>query len=131
MKAVKPLASLAVIASLLFIGATSAHAAPFNAENNPNILDVFFSGIHTIVGEQGDIHTGWDVVMKAGNSGNIQQWFLGESTQEGYHGDHSLWRLSSDGTCKNNEIEVSNAYPGWGTYLEPGATYCVKTNDFH
>lgn len=123
---------ITVISSLSFLIASTAavFAAPSNATNNPNIVANYNSGPHGIVGEN-DYHSGQDVVMQNGNSGNLQQWFYGPSLEGNTEGDHSVWILSKDGTCPSGWYTLPNAYPAWGTYLQPGATYCVKTNDYH
>lgn len=126
---------LAVLsAAMVFIaGGGLALAAPNNAENNPQIVANYPDGDHGIVGEPFK-HTGSDVVMKTGDNGNFQQWFYGFSEQEGgiIEGDHSLWKVSKDGTCPNDKwVLVEEPYPEWGDYLEPGVDYCVLTNDYH
>lgn len=70
--------------------------------------------------------------MKAGNSGNFQQWFYGDSTEEqGVHGDHSVWRhIGSETSCPPGWDFVAQPNPDWGDYLENG-NYCVHTNDYH
>jgi len=113
----------------------AAFAAPFNAaNNNPQVQAYYPTGDHGIAGES-DTHTGQDLVMKAGNSGNFQQWFQGTSTENGGNteGDHSVWKNVGDSTtCNgNNSTLVTNANPSWGNYLQPGANYCVHTNDSH
>lgn len=125
----------AISASVIMIGAfaSSAFAAPFNATNNPQIVANYSSGDHGVVGEF-VTHNGADVVMRAGNSGNFQQWFYGTSDENGGNteGDHSIWRNVGDSTdCHAKEVLVENASASWGDYLQPGANYCVKTNDFH
>ncbi len=107
-----------------------ASAAPFNAENNPNIVANYPTGPHGIVGDS-EYHEGADVVMKDGNSPTLQQWFYGTSASNGLHGDHSVWKVSKDGTCPDNWILFPQAYPSMGDYLEPGADYCVMTNEYH
>lgn len=73
--------------------------------------------------------------MKAGKSGNLQQWFYGTSEElpNLTKGEHSVWKdVGSSTTCPNDKwVLVKNAYPAWGDYLNPGANYCVHTNDFH
>ena len=109
-----------ITTALVFtIGASITSAAPFNAASNPNIVANYPTGPHGIV-----------VVMRAGQSGNFQQWFEGTSASEGYHGEHSLWKESQTGECKDKEYLVSNAHPEWGDYLAPDTDYCVKTNDY-
>lgn len=123
--------SFLILLSLVFFGTSAAFASPIQPNfDNPNVVAYYPSGIHTIVGEQNDVHTGIDIVMAAGGSGNFQQWFLGTSTNEGLHGDHSVWLVQKNGSCANGWTEVVNAYPSWGDYLQPGANYCVKTNEF-
>jgi hypothetical protein len=122
---------LAAMAGLLVFGAQATLAAPFNATNNPNIVANYDSGTHGIISES-ETHTGMDVVMRAGNSGNFQQWFLGTSSEDGFHGDHSLWQLAKDNITHSSAwILVQNAFPSWGDYLMPEANYWVHTNDFH
>lgn len=111
------------------VATPAANAAPFGAaDKNPNVVAHFNSGPHGIPGES-EFHEGKDIVMNAGQSGNLQQWFFGTSETEGLHGEHSLWKESKDG-CQQNQVLIEDAHPEWGTYLEPGADYCVKTNDF-
>lgn len=118
-------------AAVFFTGAAGAFAAPFKAANNPNILDNYPTGPHGIIGEA-EYHEGADVVMKAGRSGNIQQWFYGTSASEGLHGEHSNWKnVGSATSCPAGWDFVADPYPEWGFYLESGANYCVHTNDFH
>jgi len=107
-------------------------AAPFKADNNPLIVANYPTGDHGIVGEP-VLHNGADVVMRAGNSGNFQQWFYGTAAEEGVvtEGDHSVWLISKDGTCPSNFVLVPSANPDWGDYLVAGADYCVHTNDYH
>lgn len=123
-----------LMAALAFLGLSGqVMAAPFRAENNPQIVANYDSGLHGIPGESAT-HEGSDVVMRAGNSGNFQQWFEGTSTENGgiTEGDHSVWKESSDCQCKDGETAViSTPSNFWGDYLQQGATYCVKTNDFH
>lgn len=118
---------------LMLVGVAPVFAAPFNAENNPQIVANFPTGDHGVVGES-DTHNGADVVMRAGDSGNFQQWFYGTSTENGgiIEGDHSVWmHVGSSTTCPNDDWDlVVNANQSWGDYLEPG-NYCVHTNDFH
>lgn len=119
---------------------TFVYAAPYNAEaNNPQVVAFYATGTHGIPSEPGCNHIGMDIVMQAGNSGNFQEWSYGTQpcTNDPLHGDHDLWKLSTDGTCPANATIIHQPnigdpnYPGWGTYLVPGATYCVLNNDFH
>lgn len=124
---------VAVVAGALMASVTPAWAAPYNAAlNNPQIVAYYTSGPHGIPSEPGGNHIGTDIVMRSGNSGNFEEWFYGTfpAGNEGPHGDHDVWLVSKDGTCPSNATIVPNAYPGWGDYLVPGATYCVITNDF-
>ncbi|MGE5393044.1 MAG: hypothetical protein ACM3NH_04865 [Candidatus Saccharibacteria bacterium] len=111
-----------------------ALAAPFNAANNPNIVANYPTGDHGIAGEPVN-HNGADVVMRAGNSGNFQQWFVGTAAENGgvTEGDHSVWMLSKDGSCPNDSWYKMTVGPGnfWGDYLVNGGTYCIHTNDFN
>lgn len=130
----KKVISLFAFAAML-VFATPALASPTNinkGNNNPQVVAFYTSGDHGIVGESAT-HTGSDLIMQAGNSGNFQQWFTGTST-EGVteEGDHSLWKNVGNSTsCPSGSDLVVNAYPAWGDYLQPGANYCVRTNDFN
>lgn len=127
----KKLVSMAGACALFALTITTAGAAPTNTPkgtNNPQVVAFYQTGAHGIVGEN-YLHTGVDLVKRNGNSKNFQQWFLGDSA-EGFHGDHSVWKISKDGTCAADWIAVPNASASWGDYLEAGATYCVKTNSF-
>lgn len=119
--------ALALALSLLAVPLLSVSAMP--NENNPNVVAYYENGPHAIVGEP-DVHYGKDVVMKAGNSGNFQQWFYGTSALEGEHGEHSVWQISKDGTCPDKWDHVADPHPEWGDYLTPGTDYCVHTNEF-
>lgn len=120
---------------LMGLAVTSAFAAPTNnnkADNNPQVVAYYTSGTHGIVGENAT-HTGTDLVMQAGQSGNFQQWFTGNSTQSSNptEGDHSVWLWVGQATsCDSGWNLVVNANASWGSYLQPG-NYCVHTNDFH
>ena len=96
---------------------------------NPNFVVYYPDGLHGIVGEFED-HEGEDLVMRAGQSGNFQQWFYGVSPSEGLHGEHSIWQEKHGEGCPNDFILVPDAFPEWGDYLTPNTDYCVKTNDF-
>ncbi|KKR33151.1 MAG: hypothetical protein UT63_C0023G0014 [Candidatus Gottesmanbacteria bacterium GW2011_GWC2_39_8] len=109
-------------------------AAPTNenkAENNPQVVAYYTEGEHGVPPES-DTHTGTDLVMQAGESGNFQQWFLGLNEETGKNeGAHSLWKnVGTDTTCPNGWTLVPDANPEWGDYLEPGANFCVHTNHF-
>ncbi len=115
----------------LAVSVGSVSAAPFNASGNPNIVANYPTGPHGIPGEA-EFHEGADVVMRAGQSGNFQQWFYGTSASENLHGEHSNWKnVGSATTCPNGWILFVDPYPEWGDYLEPGANYCIHTNNFH
>ena len=121
---------ISVITTILLLGAMggSAFAAPNT--NNPQVVADYSSGTHGIVGEDAT-HTGSDVVMQAGNSGNFQQWFNGATTESTVtsEGDHSVWQSVGDATsCNPGWDLVTNANQSWGSYLQPG-NYCVHTND--
>ncbi len=125
-------AFILIVGGLLFTPVVSL-AAPFNADGNPQIVANYDSGEHGVVGET-ETHTGADVVMRAGESGNFQQWFYGTSTEDGgiTEGDHSIWKLSEDGACNGGATAMTvNSENFWGDYLVEGGTYCIKTNDFH
>ncbi len=123
------LVSLAMGVATMF-SAGSAYAAPFDASNNPQIVANYESGPHGIPQEP-EYHEGMDVVMKAGNSGNFQQWFEGTSASEGYHGEHSVWKeVGSDTSCPAGWDFYLDPNPEHGDYLTPGANYCVKTNGY-
>jgi hypothetical protein len=127
MKNIALMGVIVAAASLMSVG--HAYAAPFNA-NNPNIVANYDSGPHGIPQEP-EYHEGMDVVLKAGNSGNFQQWFEGTSTSEGYHGEHSVWReVGSDTSCPSGWDLYLDPHPEHGDYLTPGANYCVKTNGY-
>lgn len=126
--------SIFLFSAFLFLTVTagSAWAAPFNARNNPQIVANYPTGDHGVTGEA-YLHNGADVVMRAGNSGNFQQWFYGYSAETGQitEGDHSLWvSVGSDTTCRKGGTLVENANQAWGDYLLSG-NYCVYTNDYH
>lgn len=120
-----------VLALVALMSPSAALAAPFNAaDTNPQVVAFYPQGPHGIVGEN-EYHSGIDLVMKRGNSGNFQQWFYGTSTVDGLHGVHSVWNESPDGTCPENWYLVPNPNPAWGDYLTPGVDYCVHNNLFH
>jgi len=123
------------IAIMLSTSSPIAFAAPFKAKYNPQIVANYNSGDHGIPGEP-FLHQGADVVMLAGKSWNVQQWFYGYSEENGgiIEGDHSVWKLSKNGQCPTDTTAVtvstdpaSSNY--WGNYLKDGTTYCVRTND--
>jgi len=124
------LVSLAVL--IVGLGVSSfAQAAPFSAENNPNIVANYSTGDHGIVGDP-FLHTGADVVMKLGNSGKFMQWFEGMSAENGgiVQAVKSKWTLSKDGTCPRGSLMIQNINTNpdnfWGDYLQTGATYCIS-----
>jgi hypothetical protein len=121
----------AILSASALIFAPAAFAYPTNS-NNSQIVANYTSGDHGIPGETAT-HTGSDVVKLNGHSGNLNQWFYGTSTENGgiTEGDHSVWKnIGTSTNCPNGTLIV-NAYPAWGYYLQPGANYCVKTNDFN
>lgn len=100
-------------------------------ETNPNFVVYYPTGLHGIVGESGITHEGEDLVMRAGKSGNFLQWFFGTSQEgEGLEGDFSRWLVKEGNKCPDDFILVPDAFPEWGTYLQPNTDYCVKTTDF-
>ncbi len=134
-------ASLIALVSFA-MSAGLALAAPYKAaDNNPQVVAAYLdpTTTHGIPSEPGCNHVGIDIVKQNGNSGNFQEWSYGTQpcTGDALHGDHDLWKISKDGTCplKTTLVHQPNVgdpnYPGWGTYLVPGATYCVTSNDFH
>ncbi len=142
-KYMKKIFGTCVLVFLMVFVVTPAFAAPNNAANNPNIVANFPSGQHTVIEGNGVTdfnHVGSDVVMKAGNSNNFQQWFQGSSTTEsqaGAHGDHSVWRdIGSNTSCPSGWTFVANPKQPptgdtWGSYFPNGDNYCVHTNDSH
>jgi len=127
----KKLLSIA-IAAVFALSAASVSAAPWNAAENGNdpsgkFVAYYPTGPHSIAGMDGQFE-GADLVMMRGNSGQIQQWFEGTINGE-YAAIHSVWNLAGkDGTCPEGWVKIENAYPQWGYYLVPGATYCVHNN---
>ncbi len=129
----KILTFFSIFGLLITLSASPSLAAPFKAENNPQIVANYSEGEHGIPG-QTYTHEGKDVVMKAGNSPVVQQWFVGTSEEEGFHGEHSVWKLSKDGTCPPNWFQMTPTEPDggnyWGDVMEFGQTYCIMTNQF-
>ena len=123
---------LALVLGATLLPAKPVSAAPFNAaDNNPQVVAYYPTGPHGIVSIPGANHEGEDLVMRAGKSGNFQQWFYGTFPLTGEtYGVHSVWNETKNGKCPANATLVENAYPGWGDYLEPGADYCVIENIF-
>ncbi len=112
---------------------TVAFAAPFKAaEYNPSVVAYYPDGWHGVVSEPEGNHLGEDLVLKNGTSGIFQQWSYGTqpATGTGLHGDHDVWMPLANGTCPVGTTTVPNAYPGWGDYLKPNTTYCVRNNEF-
>ena len=128
----KLLASFATIT--VFLASTStAMAAPwFPAENqltpNDKFVAYYPDGRHAIAGFDNDQFFGRDLVMRRGESGQFQQWFQGTNPNGDYVAIHSVWNLAHAGKCPNTWISIPNAYPQWGYYLVPNATYCVHNN---
>ena|SRR5258708_6259508 len=131
----KILLTSAAALGLFVMSAGAIFAAPYNPNFvNPQVVAFYTSGPHGIPSETCSNHYGFDLVMRDGNSGNFQEWSYGSTPcdENGVlHGDHDLWQISKDGTCPDKATTIPNAYPGWGSYLTPGATYCVLNNDFH
>lgn len=122
--------------SIIFVAmsGSAVFAAPDNTAkgtNNPQVVAFYQDGTHGVVGENAT-HTGTDLVMQSGQSGNFQQWFTGTSQPNGVEGDHSVWKSVGNATdCSqlgNGWVFVANANQSWGSYLQPG-NYCVHTND--
>ena len=130
---IKILMGIISVFCLLTLSASPAEASPENenkAVNNPQVVAYHPEGVHAVVGEEGDTHTGSDLVMQAGEGGVFQQWFLGESESEGSHGEHSVWVPATNGECANGWVYVTEPYPEWGDYFPAGVDYCVHTNDY-
>lgn len=117
------------VVSLISASGATAFAAPNNAqkaENNPNVVAYYPTGIHAIPTDPIQYVEGTDLVMKRGNSGQIEAWYTGSDG----HGFHSVWNNSKNGSCSDKEVLITDAYPSWGDYLTPGGDYCVKVNPF-
>jgi hypothetical protein len=110
---------------------TSDEEINFDDPDSAHIVAFYTSGRHEIPGEENDNHYGNDIVMRSGKSGNFQQWFYGTSDKKGLHGEHTVWKVKKGNDCQNGWMEIRQAYPQWGDYLEPNTDYCVKTNEFH
>ncbi len=126
----KKIGATFLAAAMMTVYTPSAWAAPFNSTNNPNIVANYPSGSHGIVGED-SLHTGADLVVAAGQSGNFQQWFVGNGDGNvNDEGDHSVWLSVGNSTsCPSGWDLLVNAQNNWGSYLKPG-NYCVHTNNF-
>jgi hypothetical protein len=123
---------IGVIASLSVSAA--AEAAPFKTyDKNPNVVAYYPTGPHGIPDEPGIHHEGKDLVMRAGKSGNFQQWFYGWSEENGgiLEGNHTVWRIVKNDKTPGNWTRISDPHPEWGDYLTPGVDYLAKTNDFN
>ncbi len=118
-----------VMALMAMFTVGTAHAAPFGSDN-PQIVAEYYGGAHGIPQEP-EFHEGDDLVMRAGNSGNFQQWFEGTSASEGFHGEHSVWKnVGDDTSCPSGWDFYEDPNPEHGDYLTPGDNYCVKTNGY-
>lgn len=84
-----------------------------------------------IVGEPGNDHDGDDLIMPAGKSGVVHQWFEGTADKhDGPVGHHSVWRpIDSDGTCPSGWEQIQSD-EDYGFDFN-GNDYCVKTNDYN
>ncbi len=125
----KKLCIAIVCIALSITAVSSALAAPDNgnkAANNPTVVAYYPTGIHAIPTDPVTYVTGTDLVTMRGDSGQIEAWYTGTDG----HGIHSVWNLSKDGTCPASMVLIVNAYPTWGSYLTPGASYCVQNNTF-
>jgi hypothetical protein len=114
---------------VLFAISAPAYAAPNNenkAQNNPNVVAYYPTGIHAIPTDPIQYVDGTDLVTLRGNSGQIQA----DYTDAGGHGFHSVWNISKNGACPSDWNLITNAYPTWGDYLTPGTDYCVQVNAF-
>ena len=120
------------VALAVLVTPLTAFAAPFTAIHNPNIVANYQTGQHGVVSEP-YVHTGADVVMQNGQSGNFQQWFYGTTNEPGVtsEGDHSLFKnVGTSSSCTSGATLLTHPV-AWGSYLNASANYCVKTNDFN
>ncbi len=70
----------ALALGILAMNSGMAFAAPYNAaDNNPQVVAFYPTGTHGIPSEPCANHVGEDLVMRAGNSGNFQQWSYGST----------------------------------------------------
>lgn len=130
----KKILTVAIMAAMFLGSAVTVLAAPWKpaGENavNDKYVAYYESGDHGIPGI-GNQYLGWDMVMRRGNDEKqFHQWFEGYINGE-YVGVHSVWNLSKDGECADGWVKVTDAYPNWGYYMEPGATYCVHNNYYN
>lgn len=142
----KYLASITLALFTLLTVSSAVLADPSNEEKaggylfnkyggNKNVVAYYPDGTHTILGQQDIIHTGEDLVMRAGKSNNFQQWFVGTSDEEGLHGHHTVWRVKKTENCPKKWTYVANPNnppdgDTWGYYFPEDTDYCVKTNIF-
>lgn len=140
MKIIKLIVPFAFVAAALFFAVPRVSAISTDdffkgIQDNfcGKVVAYYESGVHGIVGESGITHEGKDIVVEVSNGckNEFIQWFWGKSDEGKIEGEKSVWRLTDDCKCYDGEILVKNAYPSWGTYLKPGANYCVKTTDFN
>jgi len=122
-----------MVSAMLLATTGIALAAPWVPAGNqvtPNDKFVAYypNGRHAIPGFSSDQFYGRDLVMRRGNSGQFQQWFEGTDPTGTFVAIHSVWNLAHGNNCPNTWITIPNAYPQWGFYLVPGATYCVHNN---
>jgi hypothetical protein len=124
---------IAALFSILFFGLVSASfAAPWKSTEAGKHKGAYINDpAHPyIVGEPGNDHHGEDLIMPAGKSGVIHQWFEGTSQVEGSVGHHSVWRpLKGGESCPGGWIQIY-AHENYG-FDNQGYDYCVKTNDYN
>lgn len=125
----KILLSIIVFVTFAAFGVPMTFAAPFNANNNPNIVANYPTGDHTVIMPDGSIvynQQGADIVMMNKNSGNAQQWY-----DNGDGGVHTNFKdVGQATTCSNGWTFVGQANPSWGGYFVVGDNYCAKSNSF-
>lgn len=124
----KRILASSVLVLLALTVVRSTFAAPNNANkatNNPNVVAYYEEGVHAIPTDPITYLEGTNLVMRRGNSGQIQAWYTGADG----HGYHSIWNLKKS-ECKAGDVLIEDAYPSWGDYLVPGADYCVKVNAY-
>ncbi len=128
----KYILTIALIICAFVFNVPVAQAAPWTSADNavmPNdkFVAYYQDGRHAIAGI-GDQFFGRDLVMARGNNGQFHQWFEGFDEYGIFVAIHSVWNISKTGHCPDAWVTVENAYPQWGDYLQPGATYCVHNN---
>ncbi len=128
----KKIFAFLAISVFFLVNSPAAFAAPWvpasaNPFSDKYVAFYDWGTTHGIAGEEGTF-VGRDVVMRRGNSGQFQQWFEGTNPDGEYVAIHSVWNFAHNKGCQDNWVTIENAYPDWGDYLVPGATYCVHNN---